>query len=222
MGAAGRDIRVLIVDDDQVLADALGLVLDREADMTVVGTSRSVQEGLDRAIRSSPDVILIDFHLPDGTGADAARRLLEIGPGVAVVVLTIDASDATLLATIESGAAGYLLKRRGLAQVVDTVRRAAAGEMLFPPETMVRLVGELRNRQRRAAERDSLRDRFTSREQEVLRLMAAGLDTKAMAARLVVSGTTVRTHVQSVLGKLDAHSRLEAVARATQAGLLDA
>ena len=220
--AAGQEIRVLIVDDDQVLSDALSLVMDREADLAIVGTARTVKEGLERATRSSPDVILMDFHLPDGTGADAARRLLESGPGVAVVVLTIDDSDDTLLATIESGAAGYLPKRRGLAEVVETVRRAAAGEMLFPPETMVRLVGELRSRQRRAAERSSLRERFTSREQEILRLMAEGLDTKAMASRLVVSGTTVRTHVQSVLGKLDAHSRLEAVARATQAGLLDA
>ncbi len=221
MGAAEQTIRVLIVDDDQVLAEALSLVMDREPDMTIVGTARSVQEGLDRAMRANPDVILMDYHLPDGTGAEAARRLLESGPGVAVVVLTIDDSDDTLLATIESGAAGYLPKRRGLAEVVDTVRRAAAGEMLFPPETMVRLVGELSTRRRRAAERDSLRDRFTGREQEILRLMAEGLDTKGMAARLVVSGTTVRTHVQSVLGKLDAHSRLEAVARATQAGLLD-
>ena len=219
--AAGREIRVLIVDDDQVLSDALSLVMDREPDLVIAGTARTAKEGLERATRSSPDVILMDFHLPDGTGADAARRLLESGPGVAVVVLTIDDSDDTLLATIESGAAGYLPKRRGLAEVVETVRRAAAGEMLFPPETMVRLVGELRTRQRRAAERTSLLERFTSREQEILRLMAEGLDTKAMASRLVVSGTTVRTHVQSVLGKLDVHSRLEAVARATQAGLLD-
>jgi DNA-binding NarL/FixJ family response regulator len=222
MAVSDREIRVLIVDDDQVLAEALSLAMERERDLTIVGTARNVREGLDRAARTRPDVILMDFHLPDGTGAEAARSLAETGPGVAVVVLTIDDADETLLATIESGAAGFLRKRDGLAEVAEAVRRAAGGEILFPPERMVRLVGRLQRRERRASERDSLRDRLTAREQEILRLMGEGLDTKAMAARLVLSTTTIRTHVQSILGKLEAHSRLEAVARATQAGLLGA
>jgi DNA-binding NarL/FixJ family response regulator len=213
-------IRVLVVDDDVVLAEALSLVLGRESDLSVVGFAHTGAEGVALAQREQPTVVLMDFHLPDTTGAEATRRLLEALPGAQVVMLTMDSTDETLLAALEAGAAGFLLKSRGVGGVVDVVRRAAAGEALFPGNVMARLVASMREKQRREAEKSGLVERLTARELEILRLMADGLDTKALAERLVVSSTTVRTHVQSILAKLGAHSRLEAVARASELGLI--
>jgi DNA-binding NarL/FixJ family response regulator len=132
----------------------------------------------------------------------------------------MDVGDETLLEALEAGAAGYLLKSRGISPVVDLVRRAAAREALFPADTMSRVMAAMREKRRREAEQSSLVERLTAREMEILELMAQGLDTKALAERLVVSSTTVRTHVQSILAKLEAHSRLEAVARAKELGIL--
>ena len=212
-------IRVLIVDD-VILAEALSLVLQGRGDFRVVGVASSAADGLGIAQREQPSIVLMDFHLPDMTGAQATEQLGAVCPGIAVVMLTMDASDETLLAALEAGAAGFLLKSRGVGDVVETVRRAADGENLFPAATVARLMGAMREQRRREIERGALLDQLTAREMDTLRLMAQGLDTKAIAERLVVSTTTVRTHAQNVLSKLGAHSRLEAVARATELGLL--
>lgn len=213
-------IGVLIVDDDVVLAEALSLVLEREADIRVVGLAHSGAEATAAAEQARPDVVLMDFHLPDMTGAEATRAVCQRLPAVQVVMLTMDGDDRTLLAAVEAGAAGYLLKSRGVSQVVEVVRRAAAREALFPADLLARVMTAMREQQRRDDQRSGLAERLTARELEILELMAQGLDTRALAERLVVSPTTVRTHVQSVLAKLEVHSRLEAVARAVELGIL--
>lgn len=213
-------ISVLIVDDDVVLAEALSLVLEREADIRVVGLAHSGAEGIATAEQARPAVVLMDFHLPDMTGAEATRSVCRRLPAAQVVMLTMDGDDRTLLAAVEAGAAGYLLKSRGVSQVVEVVRRAAAQEALFPADVLARVMTALREQQRRVDRQSGLVERLTARELEILELMAQGLDTRALADRLVVSPTTVRTHVQSVLAKLEAHSRLEAVARAVELGIL--
>jgi DNA-binding NarL/FixJ family response regulator len=213
-------ISVLIVDDDAVLAEALSMVLQSQPEFRVVGAANAGAAGVELAGREQPTVVLMDFHLPDMTGAEAVKQLNAARPETAVVMLTMDASDETLLAALEAGATGFLLKSRGIGEVVDIVRRAAAKEMLFPAATVARLMGAMREKRRREIEQGALLDQHTAREMDTLRLMAQGCDTKAIADRLVVSTTTVRTHVQNVLTKLGAHSRLEAVARATELGLL--
>jgi DNA-binding NarL/FixJ family response regulator len=127
-----------------------------------------------------------------------------------------------MLEAVESGASGFLSKTQGVQAVTDAVRRAAGGEMLIPAATIARLMALARDRRRREHRRQALQERLTAREAEVLQLMAQGLDTRALVERLVLSQTTVRTHVAAVLAKLDAHSRLEAVVKASELGLLRA
>ncbi|MBI4493381.1 MAG: response regulator transcription factor [Chloroflexi bacterium] len=218
---AAESVRVLIVEDHRVLAEGLELALSRHADLRVVGLAGTVAEAVRLASQQRPQVVLMDYYLPDGTGAQAALAVRQRVPDAAVVILTAEASEEALLAAVEAGACGYLLKSLAAAQVVQGVRRAAEGEMLIPAATLAGLVVRQRQRADRESERARLRGLLTPREREVLQLMVQGLDNRAIAARLVVSFTTVRGYVQSVLDKLGAHSKLEAVARASEYRLLE-
>lgn len=213
-------VSVLVVDDHAVFARGLTLVLEAAGDLTVVGTAGTVADAVRLAAASCPDVVLLDLRLPDGLGTDAATRILQVHPGVSVVMLSAETGDDTLMTAVEAGASGYLVKSRAAEHVIDAVRRAAAGEMLFEPATLASVIA--RQRARARAEREAERSRvvLTPRETEVLRLMAEGLDNKSIADRLGIGLNTVRGHVQTVLEKLDAHSKLEAVVKAGQRGLL--
>jgi two-component system, NarL family, nitrate/nitrite response regulator NarL len=210
-------IRVLIVEDHQVLAEGLEFALGRQPDLEVVGVVGSVAEAAPRAIEERPHVVLMDFHLPDGNGAQASTAIRRQLPDVAVVILTADTAESSMLAAVQAGARGWLVKTATAAQVVDAVRRAAAGEMLIPSATLARMI-EL---QQEESDRQRVRDSVTPRELQVLQLMAEGLDSRAIAENLVLSLPTVRGYVQTVIEKLGTHSRLEAVARARALGLLD-
>jgi DNA-binding NarL/FixJ family response regulator len=212
--------RVVVVDDDVVLTEALSLVWEREGDLQIVGLAHTGADGLALSRREQPQVVLMDYRLPDTTGTEAAAKLSDELPGTAVVIMTIDPSDQAMLEAVESGASGFLSKTQGVQAVTDAVRRAAGGEMLIPAATIARLLALARDRRRREHQRQTLQERLTARELEVLQLMAQGLDTRALVERLVLSQTTVRTHVAAVLAKLDAHSRLEAVVKASELGLL--
>jgi DNA-binding NarL/FixJ family response regulator len=211
---------VVVVDDDHLLADALALALEREEDLAIVGLAHTGAEGVGLAGRERPDVVLMDHNLPDMSGAEATAALHGDQPDLAVVIMTIDPTDEALLAAIEAGASGFLAKSDGLRPVAEAVRRAANGEMLIPAATIARLLARAQDRQRRETARQTMIEQLTARESEILQLMAQGLDTRGMAERLVVNQTTVRTHVAAVLAKLDAHSRLAAVVKAGELGLL--
>jgi DNA-binding NarL/FixJ family response regulator len=213
-------IGVLIVEDHQVLAEGLELALVRHADVDVVGWAPTVEEALGLARERRPQVVLMDYHLPDGTGAQAAATIRRELDDVAIVFLSADSSEDALIAAIEAGACGYLVKSGAAAQVADAVRRAAEGEMLIPAATLAGLLARQRQRQREQAQVETLAGQLTRREKEILKLMAQGLDNRAIAEKLFISFTTVRGHVQNILEKLDAHSKLEAVARANQHGLI--
>ena len=219
--AESRVIRVMIVEDHQVLADGLELALGRSPDVEVVGSAGTVTDAVELAYQQQPDVILMDFHLPDGTGAEAATRIRAELPRVAVVVLSADTGDEAMLAAIQAGASGYLVKSEAVAKVVAAVRKAAEGEMLIPAATLAGLLARQHQRAHQQAERQRLLGQLTPREVEILKLMAEGLDNYDIADKLVIGYTTVRGHVQNVLEKLGAHSKLEAVARAGEYGLLD-
>jgi len=213
-------VRVLIVEDHPIVADGLRLALSRNDDMTVIGAAATVAEAARLAAQVSPTVVVIDYHLPDGTGADAAAAIRAVAPQAAFIVLTADTSDDTMLSAIEAGVSGYVVKSEAAADIVDAVRRAAAGEMLIPPGILAGLLARQRLRAEREAHRRALRERLTPREVEVLQLLAAGLDNRVIADRLGLSLATVRVHVQNVIEKLGAHSRLEAVVRANDHGLI--
>jgi DNA-binding NarL/FixJ family response regulator len=213
-------IRVLVVDDDVVLADALQQVWEHDDAIEIVGVAHTASDGIALARLGSPDVILMDHHLPDMTGASATAFIAATLPDTPIVMLTRDDADDTLLAALEAGASGFLLKRSGIREVGEAIRRAAAGEMLISPSTITRLMAAIRERHQRAAERDLHRELLSARELEVLSLMGEGLDTRAMANQLGIGQATIRTHASAILTKLGAHSRLEAVAIATRLGIL--
>ncbi len=214
-------VRVLVVEDHPVVAEGLKLVLGRQEEMTVVGVATTVAEAESRAREARPHVAVVDYHLPDGTGAQAAMRIRAAAPRVALVILTADASDAAMLDAIGAGVSGYIVKSEAAAQIADAVRRAAAGEMLIGPSMLAGLLARQRQRAGQDRRRAELRERLTVREREVLALMSQGIDNRAIADRLGVSLATARTHVQTVIEKLETHSKLEAVVRANEYRLLE-
>lgn len=208
-------VRVLIVDDHEVLAASLAQALDIEPDLHVVGRAGSLERAAALIPDVRPDVLLLDHRLPDGDGVAAIPRLRALRPSMAVVVLTASAAEHVMVAAIEAGVAGFVSKTRGLGELTAAVRAAAAGEAVVSPEMLSRLLPRLQ-RARPGAARASL----TEREREVLDLVAEGLTNAAIADRLTVSVHTVRNHVANLSAKLGASSKLEALAIAVREGLL--
>jgi DNA-binding NarL/FixJ family response regulator len=207
-------LRVLVVDDELLFAELMRVALSHADDIEVVGVVHDARTAIAEAPRLAPAVVLSDYHLPDGTGADIARSLRRTLPDVSVLVLTGDPSPSVLADVARSGAVGHLTKARGLDEVVAAVRQAAGGEILFTPSELQRLLLT-----EPAAER-TLDEPLTARELEVLRLLAGGTSTAASSVQLGISPATLRAHVQAILRKLGAHSRLEAVAEAARMGLI--
>lgn len=206
-------IHVLIVDDERLFAELMRHALKGAEGIEVLDVVHDAATAIDRAKALRPEVVLADYHLPDATGADIARALRTFSPETAVVVLTADPSAETLSEVARSGAVGHLTKERDLKDVVESVRAAAGGEILFAPNELQRLLLD------REGARKQI-EPLTSRELEVLRLLAGGASSLAASESLGISTATLRAHVQNVLRKLGAHSRLEAVAEAARLGLV--
>jgi len=211
---ARKVLRVLIVEDHPVVAEGLASLLEDYPDLTVVGRAESVAEAASIGETARADVAIVDFYLPDGTGAEAAERIRARSPSTAFVFLSADDSDELLLAAIEAGASSYLLKTSSGAEIVKAIRAAAAGETLIPAGTIARVLAGRRDTARQAQLLDSL----TPRERQVLALMSRGADNRTIARELYISYATVRTHVRSILVKLGARSQLDAVAKAARLG----
>jgi two-component system NarL family response regulator len=214
-----KPIRVLLVDDHQLLTGSLSQLLAREPDIEVVGVAGTVADAKAMA-RERLDVVLMDYRLPDGTGADATRAIKSRWHNARIVMLTALNDDETVLESIQAGADGYLTKDRAVEDVVSAVRSAHAGETLLPRSVIVGIA------QRVAAARDKGLDRrqveqLTPRELEVLRALTAGLSTREICDRLFIAPNTLRTHVQNIMGKLRVHSKLEAVTFALRNRLVE-
>jgi len=214
-----KPIRVLLVDDHQLLTGALAKTMAGEPDIQVVGVAGTVAEAKAMA-RDRLDVVLMDYRLPDGTGAEATRAIKARWPAARVVMLTALNDDETILESIQAGADGYLTKDRAVDEVVDAVRAAHAGETLLPRSVILGIA------QRVAAARDRGNARrqvepLTARELEVLRALTEGLSTPEICERLFIAPNTLRTHVQNIMGKLRVHSKLEAVAFALRHRLVE-
>jgi DNA-binding NarL/FixJ family response regulator len=214
-----KAIRVLFVEDHQLLAEALSAMLAREPDMTVVGIAGSVTEA--KALsRERIDVALMDYRLPDGTGAEATRAIKARWPAARVVMLTAVKDDETVLESIQAGADGYLTKDRAADDVVQAVRAAYAGETLLPRSVIVEIARRVAAARERGDDRRIV-EPLTPRELEVLRALTDGLSTPEICERLYIAPNTLRTHVQNIMGKLRVHSKLEAVAFALKNRLVD-
>ena len=207
-------VRVLIVDDHEVLAASLAMVLEAEPDLKSVGVAGTLEKARSMVVSTTPDVILLDHRLPDGDGVAAIGELRRLRPSAQVVVLTASAADHVLVAAIEAGASGFVSKTRSLDELTSAVRAAATGEAVISPEMLARLLPRL---QRNGRSRHS---DLTEREREVLGLLADGLSNAAIAEQLFVSVHTVRNHIANLSAKLGAHSKLEALSIAVRDGLL--
>lgn len=207
-------IRVLLVDDHAVFCDGLKTVLGLQPDLEVVGTCGTVREAVEGARALQPDVVLLDVHLPDGSGIDAAAAIKRERPQTQVVILTSDDDETVLRSALHAGVTGYLSKHEASAQVIECVRSASRGEALIAPYMLARLLHGLRRPEQQVRTQSTL----TPKELQVLTQLAQGNDNERVARSLRMSPNTVRTHVQNILAKLQVHSKLEAVSLAVRRG----
>lgn len=209
-----QPVRVLIVEDHQIVADGLTALLNDQRDMTVVGNVGTVAESAPAAAELLPDIVLLDFRLTDGTGVDAAAAIKRVAPNAKHIFLTREDSDVAKFAALESGASGFIHKSRAATEVVEAIRKVASGGTLITPSTIATLL----NRRR---ETETQRESLTAREKEVLRHMAEGHSSRDIAARLGISYATVRTHIRSLDAKLGVHSKVQAIVKARELALID-
>jgi DNA-binding NarL/FixJ family response regulator len=214
-------IRVLIADDQALVRSGFRMILEARADLEVVGEAENGETAIELARELEPDVVLMDVRMPVLDGVEATRRLLEGGSEARVIILTTFDLDEYVFEALRAGASGFLLKDVQPAQLVEAIRVVASGEALLAPSITRRLLDRF------AASLDaSLRtpppelDSLTPRELEILRLIAGGLTNAEIASELFVSETTVKTHVSSVLHKLNLRDRVQAVVLAYEAGLV--
>ncbi|HEX9713997.1 MAG TPA: response regulator transcription factor [Actinomycetota bacterium] len=209
-----RRIRVLVVDDHLLVAQGIAGALGTEEDLDVVGVANSAAQARLMAHALRPDVILMDFRLPDGDGAETTRQIRMEHPAIKTVIMTSYTSDPVLLAAVESGCSGFIPKEHCLDEGIDAIRVAAAGGAYITPSMLSRVLPRLHRGGR------SPTTSMTPREHSILELLVEGLSTRVIADRLGLRIKTVRNHVQNIMTKLDAHSRLEAVAAAMRQGLI--
>ena len=213
-----KPIRVMIVDDHEVVRMGLRAALELEEDMEVVAEAGDAQAALREADASGPDVVLMDVRMPGIDGIQACRALRESQPDTRVVMLTSFSDEEAVYSSIMAGAGGFLLKNTRRADLLTAVRAAAAGESLLDPGVAASVLARLRKLAANQEEREVAL--LSGREREVLALVAQGLTNKQIAANLFISENTVRNHVSRILEKLDLSRRSEAASWAATHGLL--
>ncbi|RLV09037.1 DNA-binding response regulator [Streptomyces griseocarneus] len=214
-------VRVMVVDDHPMWRDAVARDLEA-AGYDVVATAGDGLQAVRRARAVTPDVLVLDLNLPGQPGVAVCKELVGELAGLRVLVLSASGEHADVLEAVKSGATGYLLKSASTEELLDAVRRTAAGDPVFTPGLAGLVLGEYRRLAADpapAAPDEPKAPRLTDRETEVLRLVAKGLSYKQIAERLVISHRTVQNHVQNTLGKLQLHNRVELVRYAIERGL---
>jgi DNA-binding NarL/FixJ family response regulator len=211
-------IRVLLADDQSLVRAGFRMILRAAHDIEVVGEAGNGREALDRTRELQPDVVLMDIRMPEMDGIEATRRITALEPSPRVLVLTTFDLDEYVYASLRAGASAFLLKDAPEEQLVAAVRVVADGGSLFAPSVTRRVIEEFA-RPAANAPPPGLAE-LTGREQEVLRLIARGRSNAEIAAELVVSEHTAKSHVASILQKLDLRNRVQAVVLAYESGLV--
>ncbi|GHH74314.1 DNA-binding response regulator [Streptomyces sulfonofaciens] len=222
--ASPASLKVMVVDDHPMWRDAVARDL-AEAGFEVVAVAGDGEQAVRRARATGPDVLVLDLNLPLKPGVAVCKELVGADPALRVLVLSASGEHADVLEAVKSGATGYLLKSASTQELIDAVRRTAAGDPVFTPGLAGLVLGEYRRLAAEpapAAPDEPGAPRLTDREREVLRLVAKGLSYKQIAERLVISHRTVQNHVQNTLGKLQLHNRVELVRYAIERGLDEA
>lgn len=201
-------IKVVLVDDHEVVRQGMRALIDSQDDMEVVGEAESADDGIRRVGLSEPDVVVMDVRMPDKSGIEACRDIRSRFPDTKVLMLTSFADQEALLASIMAGAAGYLLKRVKADEILDGIRRAAAGESLLDPEMVDALFARLRH----GPPDDPLLSKLTDRERELVELIAEGLTNREIGERLFLAEKTVKNYVSNLLTKMGMSRRSEAAA----------
>jgi DNA-binding NarL/FixJ family response regulator len=198
-------IRVLLVDDQPLIRAGLRMLCDAEADLTVVGEAENGRDAVTLAARLAPDVIVMDLRMPGVDGITATGRILAERPGARIVVLTTFGDDDHLYPALTAGACGFLLKDAPPVELLDGIRRAAAGDSPFSQDVLQRLV---RRAVAARVEQPRVVPGLTARERDVLELVAEGLSNTEIADRLHIGVTTVKTHITSLMTKTDSPNRV--------------
>jgi DNA-binding NarL/FixJ family response regulator len=214
-------VRVLIVQDHPLLASAIAKVFESNGGFLVAGVAASGAEAVRTATKAPPDVVLMDFRLPDVSGPAAAALIQAACPNAAIVFHSADESEASLLDAVDAGAIAYLTKDATADQLVEAARRASKGEVLIPVALFARALARQRTEVVQKRERERLIAQFTPRELDILHLLAKGMDTQDMSVRLSIAPHTVEWHVRHVIEKLQVHSKLQAVIAAVRNGLIE-
>jgi len=214
-------IRILVADEQSLFREAVRVILSAEEDLLVVSDAKEGLEAVEEAVRTRPDVVLLDWNLPNCDGLRATALIKERAPEARVVVIGDSADQRVLIDALRAGASGYLTREMPLADLIEATRAVHRGDTLVPHRMLGPLLLYLIRR--RTEQDEALRriGRLTRREREILAQLVDGADNGGIARALVISPETARTHIQSVLAKLGVHSRLEAVAFVVQNGLLD-
>ena len=205
-------IRVFLLDDHEVVRRGIKELLESEGDIEVVGESGLAQEAVRRIPALRPDVAILDGRLPDGTGMEVCRDVRSVDPAIKALILTSYDDDEALFSAIMAGAAGYILKQVRGNDLVDTVRRVAAGESMLDPSVTARVLERVRT----GPPRDRQLEALTTQEQKILELIGEGLTNRQIAERMFLAEKTIKNYVSSLLAKLGLTSRTQAAIFATK------
>jgi DNA-binding NarL/FixJ family response regulator len=212
-------MRIVIVDDHNLFREGLAAILEREPDIEVVGLVGTVNEAVEMVIGYKPDLVLMDFSLPDGTGAEATRKIIQGYPDCKVVFMTMSDREEDLLTAVRSGAVGYLLKDMAPSKLVAALRSVQKGESALSRAMTLQLMRELSRTKEAEPVGDPALGKLTSREKDILIELAAGKNNQEIARQLYISENTVKYHVHSILEKLHLEDRKEAARFAREHGL---
>jgi DNA-binding NarL/FixJ family response regulator len=212
-------VRVLVVDDDDLMRVGLRGVLSSDEGLEVVGEAADGRAAIEQTRRLGPDVVLMDVRMPDLDGISATREILAVSTKVRIVILTTFEEDDYILGALRAGASGFLLKRTSPEELIAAIYTIAAGDSLLSPSVTRTVIDRLAESPTPDPSARGRLEELTPRERQVLELLARGLSNAEIAAELVVEESTVKTHVKRILGKLRLRDRVQAVIFAYESGL---
>ena len=205
--ASNDKLKILIVDDHDIVRKGLAMLVSRQEDLSVVAEAGTVAEAVEKARESVPDVVVMDIRLPDGSGIEACRDIRDENADIKVLMLTSYSDEEAVMGSIMAGASGYLLKKIRSQEIVDAIRRVGSGQSLLDPA----ITASVLERVRRGKEEDVLAQ-LTEQEQRILELIAEGQTNREIAAQINLSDKTVKNYVSTILGKLEVSRRSQAAA----------